>query len=64
MFTISSTKKLPPARPKNIYSTVLVKPKEAPQEATVWKKNNTHPKRKTPVLTTGQTTAAAITAKY
>ena len=62
MFSANSNKKFPPASPKNIYSTALVNPASAPQDARVSKKNNLHPNKNTPVFTTGQTMAEDITA--
>ena len=63
MFITSSKIKLPPTRPKNIYATVFLKPKEVPHFAISPKKKIEQPKRKTPVFTIGATIAAKTAAK-
>ena len=64
MFEASSNRKFPPTIPKNTYDTVFVKPRPAPHALMVSRKNSRQPKIKTPVFTSGHTTAAATTAAY
>ena len=60
-FVISSNMKFPPASPKNIYATTLLKPASVPQAVIPSRKNAQHPSRNTPVLTMGQISDAPKT---